>query len=282
MKVAVASGKGGTGKTILATSLALAWPGSALLDCDVEAPDAHLILRPAVDRDEVFTVPVPRVEEESCTHCGLCAELCRFHTLAVLPRRWMIFDELCHFCGGCAVVCPTGAIREVPHPLGRIVTGRRGGTAFVQGILNEGEVQTVPLIEAVIERAPGDGDVVIDCPPGASCPMLAAAGAADVVLLVTEPTPFGLHDLEAAVAAVRELGRPMGVVINRSDWGDGRVRRFCERASLPVLLEIPHRREIAEGYARAVPLVESAPDLVPALAGLRRDLRQLAEGRTAA
>ncbi len=275
MKVAVASGKGGTGKTIISTALALAWGRTALLDCDVEAPNAHLLIRPEITGREIVTRLVPRVEEELCTHCGLCAEFCRYHALAVLPKRWMVFDELCHSCGGCQIVCPTDAIVESSRPLGELVTGHRDELLFVQGILNNGETQPVPVIREVLGRSPEDRDVVIDSPPGASCSMLTVAAAADIVLLAAEPTPFGFHDLKMAVRAIRELGRPMAVVINRSDWGDGSVRRFCDDEHLPVLLEIPHLREVAEGYTRALPLTQSAPQLTPDLITLRAKLQAL-------
>ncbi len=275
MKVAVASGKGGTGKTLLATSLALGWSRTALLDCDVEAPNAHFLIRPEITARETITRPVPRVEEEMCTHCGLCAEFCRFHALAVLPKRWMVFDELCHSCGGCEIVCPTGAITQSDHILGELLTGHRGDIAFVQGRLANGETQPVPIIRSVLSRAPAGRDVIIDSPPGASCSMLTVAAAADIVLLVAEPTPFGLHDLKAAVRAIRALGRPMAVLVNRSDWGDDSVRRLCRDEALPLLLEIPHLREVAEGYTRAIPLIESVPRLAPDLAGLRAKLEAL-------
>jgi MinD superfamily P-loop ATPase len=262
------SGKGGTGKTILATSLALAWKEVGFVDCDVEGPDAHLLLQPQLTSWNEVTVPVPRIREDACTHCGECADFCRFHALAVLPDRCLVFDELCHACGGCRIVCPARAIDEVPRVVGRVAEGRAGDLPFVQGILNEGEARALPVIHAALRRAPAESDVILDGPPGASCPMLAVAEAADVVLLVAEPTPFGLHDLEAAAAAVRERGRPMAVAINRSDWGDGAVQRFCGEAGLPVVLEVPHLREVAEAYARGVTLIASAP-------ALRTPLREL-------
>jgi len=276
VKVAVASGKGGTGKTTVATSLALSWGDAALLDCDVEGPNAHLLLHPEIAASYEVTVPVPRVREELCAHCGECAGFCRYHSLAVLSRQWMVFDELCHSCGGCSLVCPTKAIFEFPRRIGRVIEGRRAEIPFVQGILDEGEAQAIPVIRAVLRRASDDRDVILDSPPGASCSMLAVAEASDVVLLVTEPTPFGLHDLEAAATAVSELGRPMAAVINRADWGDSRVRRFCAAKGIPVALEIPHLRKAAEGYARAQPLVESVPGLRDDFVALRDQLRALA------
>ncbi|HHQ49482.1 MAG TPA: (4Fe-4S)-binding protein [Acidobacteria bacterium] len=276
MRVAVASGKGGTGKTILATSLALSWEGSAFADCDVEAPNAHLLLRPDITSRRRVTVPVPRVREEDCLHCGECADFCRYNALAVLPEQWMVFDELCHSCGGCSIVCPTRAIDEVPRQVGTILEGRAGDIPFLQGVLDEGEAQAVPVIQDVLKALPRDVDVILDSPPGASCPMLAVAEAADVVLLVTEPTPFGLHDLEAAIRAVRQLDRPMAVLINRSDWGDGSVERICREHAIPILLEIPHSLHVARGYARGRPLVETIPSFRPSLEAIRTSLRRLA------
>ncbi len=281
MRVAVASGKGGTGKTTVATSLALAWGADALLDCDVEGPNAHLLLHPVIDERWPVTVPVPRVDEAACTLCGECADFCRYNALAVLPRRWMVFDQLCHSCGGCSLVCPMDALHEEPRPVGHLVLGHRGSIRFAQGILDEGEAQAVPVIREVLRQAPAGGVTVMDAPPGAACPMVTVAKAADVVLLVAEPTPFGRHDLEMALAAVSELGVPAGVVINRADWGAEAARALCEARGIPVLLEIPHMREVAEAYSNAVPLVEAAPELREDLLALRESLLRLAGGRAA-
>ncbi len=275
MRVAVASGKGGTGKTTIATSLALAWPGAAFADCDVEAPNAHLLLRPEITSRRTVTVPVPRVREADCLHCGDCADFCRYNALAVLPEQWIVFDELCHSCGGCSIVCPTKAIDEVPRPVGIVTAGRSGEIPFFQGILNEGEAQAVPVIQEVLAMLPRQGDVILDSPPGASCPMLAVAEASDVVLLVAEPTPFGLHDLQMAIRALRQLDKPMAVLINRSDWGDGSVQRICSEEGIPILLEIPHSLAVAQGYARALPLVQSDPSFRPALEAIRASLHEL-------
>lgn len=281
MRVAIASGKGGTGKTTIATSLALAWPGTALADCDVEAPNAHLLLRPEVIRRQRVTVLVPRTREMDCLHCGDCADFCRYNALAVLPSQWIVFDELCHSCGGCSIVCPEHAIDEVPRPIGTVLECRSGKIPFFQGILDEGEAHAVPVIQEVLARLPTTGDVILDSPPGASCPMLTVAGAADVVLLVVEPTPFGLHDLRMAIRALRQLEKPMAALINRSDWGDGSVRNLCAEEAIPVLLEIPHSLTVAKGYANALPLVEADPTLRPALEGLRAPLERLARETTA-
>ena len=279
MKVAVASGKGGTGKTTLATSLALAWAPTVFLDCDVEGPNADLLLKPDILSVADVGTLIPKLQEERCSYCGHCADFCRYHALAVVGEKWMLFPELCHSCGGCSLLCPTAALSEEARVVGKIRQGRSDGIEFFQGILAEGETQPVPVIDALIENCPVEGDVILDSPPGASCSMISVARASDVVVLVTEPTPFGIHDLEAAVQALRELELPMGVVINRSDWGDGGVHRFCDEEDIPVLLEIPHDRRVAEAYARSVSLLESMPEIGTKLLRLRSDLQALVEGR---
>lgn len=278
MRVTIASGKGGTGKTTIATSLALAWGNATLLDCDVEGPNAHLLLRPKIRETVEVSVPVPRLVSEACSYCGVCSDFCRYHALAVVPGKWMVFDQLCHSCGGCTLVCPTQAIHEVDRRIGEVRHGTSGKMKFVQGELDEGEAHAVPVIEAVLKAGDDGKDVIIDSPPGCSCPMIAAAEAADIVLLVTEPTPFGLHDLKMAVTALKEIDRPAGIVINRADWGAGEVGEYAESEGIPVVLEIPHLLEVAQGYARSRPLVESAPqfrqkmiDLRPVLASLFRE-----------
>ncbi|MEN8165758.1 MAG: ATP-binding protein, partial [Acidobacteriota bacterium] len=275
MKVAVASGKGGTGKTTVATSLALVWEETALLDCDVEGPNAHLLLHPEIDRSAEVTVPVPRLHEEHCSYCGVCADFCRSHALAVVPGKWMIFDQLCHACGGCSLVCPTRAIYEVDRRIGEVRFGHAGPIRFVQGELHEGEAHPIPVIEDVLKEAGDQGDVIIDSPPGTNCSMITAAEAADVVLLVTEPTPFGLHDLGLAVEALKAINRPAAILVNRADWGAGEVHEYAAREGIPVVLEIPHLLEVAEGYARSRPLVESAPEFRQKLSGLRSSLVRL-------
>jgi MinD superfamily P-loop ATPase len=281
MRVAVASGKGGTGKTTVATSLALVWDDVTLLDCDVEGPNAHLLLHPEIDRRAQVSVPVPRLHEEDCTYCGACADFCRSHALAVVPHKWMIFDGLCHACGGCRLVCPTRAIYEVDRRIGEVRFGHADSIVFVQGELDEGEAHPIPVIEDVLREVGTQGDTIIDSPPGTSCSMVTVAQAADMVLLVTEPTPFGLHDLEAAVGALKEINRPAAIVVNRADWGSGEVRQFAAREGIPVVLEIPHLLKVAEGYARSRPLVESAPELRQALQDLRSVLAGILQGRAA-
>jgi len=281
MRVAIASGKGGTGKTTIAVNLAcvLADSGQTVeyLDCDVEEPNGHIFLKPEITATEPVGIPVPVVDELKCTGCRKCAEVCQYHAIAVLKKP-LVFAELCHGCGGCTLVCPEGAIREENRMIGVVETGRAllrssrlrestarqagqaGGVAFVQGRLNVGEPMAPPLIRAVKRMAITDGVAIMDAPPGTSCPVVATVRDADYVLLVTEPTPFGLNDLRLAVEMIRQLGVPHGVVINRADSGDRRVREFCAAEKIPVLQEIPDDRRVAEAYSRGHMAVRVLPE----------------------
>ena len=266
MIIAVASGKGGTGKTTVATSLALALSAHVpifFLDADVEAPNAHLMLKPSLCFSQDAALPIPAINEALCTHCGVCAEVCQYQALAVTGQRVLVFPEMCHGCGSCALNCPSDAIREVPHAVGTLESGTTPeGIRFARGVLNVGEALAVPVIRqlrASHAALPGE-TIVIDVPPGTSCPVVEAVRGADFVILVTEPTPFGLHDLQLAHELTSELGLPAGVVINRDGIGDQRVDEFCAREGLPVLLRIPLDREIAAGIARGIPLVVLKPE----------------------
>lgn len=269
MIIAIASGKGGTGKTTVAVNLAVALERPVrLLDCDVEEPNCHVFLAPGVDSSEPVGVPVPVVDEARCTACGACAEICQYNAIVSLKTKPLVFPELCHGCGGCALVCPEGAITEEAREVGVIETGPAGEVAFVQGRLNVGEPMSPPLIRAVKRHVKPDAINLLDCPPGTACPMIAAVRGADVVLLVTEPTPFGLHDLGLAVETVRLLGLPLGVVVNRVGVGDDRVHRYCRAEGVPVLMEIPDDRRIAEAYSRGELAIDAVPDLRPAFVRL--------------
>jgi MinD superfamily P-loop ATPase len=261
MMIAIASGKGGTGKTTVAVNLALVLPAPVqLLDCDVEEPNCHLFLNPDMQRKESVGIPVPVVDPKRCDLCGECGRICEFNAIISLKTQPLVFPELCHGCGGCRMVCPQGAIREERRPIGEIQFGRRNGLRFIQGRLQIGQAMSPPLIRAVKKEADDTGVCIIDCPPGTTCPVVTAVRHTDYVVLVTEPTPFGLHDLKLAVETVRRLGPPCGVVINRSDSGDDRVVEYCRAEQIPVLLEIPEDRRIAVAYSRGIPAVEALPE----------------------
>ena len=286
MIISVASGKGGTGKTTVATNMAISMDGQCtLLDCDVEEPNVHLFLHPIIERSETVTTFIPEVDESLCTWCRKCAEICRFRAIAVVGKKVLVFPELCHSCGGCQVICPDQAIAEGSRELGVVEWGTGAGVPVIQGRIRVGEAMTPPLIRKVRAAADSHGTVIIDAPPGTSCPVIAAMRGVDFVLLVTEPTPFGLHDLELAVGAVRLLDIPCGLVINRADMGDDRVRQYARREDLPVLLEIPFDRRIAEIYSRGRMIVEEMPEWKEKFKGLFRQIEGLVEatprGRTA-
>ena len=277
MIISVASGKGGTGKTTIATNLALSLgAGAQLLDCDVEEPNAHLFIKPDIRQVVTVTTPVPEVDMQKCTLCGKCAEICQFKALVVLGRTLLPFVELCHSCGGCMRVCPEKAIRETGREMGVVEIGHRNGLEFLHGRLRVGEAMSPPLIREVRAYARPDRLTIIDAPPGTSCPVIASMRGADFVLLVTEPTPFGLHDLQLAVGALRILGIPCGLVINRADMGDDRVRRYAEKEALPILMEIPFDRRIAEAYSRGEMLVEVLPEWKARFGALYRRIQALA------
>lgn len=261
MIISIASGKGGTGKTTVATNLALSLDSQVrFLDCDVEEPNAHLFIKPKFDATEKVTTPVPEIDESKCTRCGKCAEICQFKAIVVIGETVLFFHELCHSCGGCMEVCPEDAIRETGRELGIIQQAQLNGLDFVHGRLRVGEAMAPPLIRKVRGFEKHDTLTIIDAPPGTSCPVIAAMKGADFILLVTEPTPFGLHDLKLAVGAVRVLNIPCGLVINRADIGDNSVREYAEQEGIPLLMEIPFDRKIAEAYSRGEILVEFAPE----------------------
>ncbi|MFC1913313.1 ATP-binding protein [Chloroflexota bacterium] len=262
MIVSVASGKGGTGKTLVATSLALSLKDSEevqLLDCDVEEPDDHIFLKPVITRGEAVCIQVPRVDETKCNCCGRCAEACAYHAIAVLPKQVLVFPELCHGCGACSYLCPEDAISEEPREIGTVESGQSDGIVFVQGRLAVGEAMAPPVIKKVKEQASNNGTVIIDAPPGTSCPVVESIKGSDFCILVTEPTPFGLNDLVLAVETVKELNVPCGVVINRSGTGDAGVEEYCHTEKIPILLTIPLDIDIARLYSRGITLVEGIP-----------------------
>ena len=286
MRITVASGKGGTGKTTIATSLAcsLAEDGQPplFLDADVEAPNAHLFLGPALEHLRDVAIPIPQVDDQRCSLCGKCAEVCQFHAIVLVGGKTLVFPQLCHGCGSCSLVCPENAVAEIPDVIGVLESGpARNGISFARGVLNVGEPMAVPIIRQLKKQAaPGSGRVVIvDAPPGTSCPVVESMRGADIVVLVTEPTPFGLHDLRLAVQVARELNLPAAVVINRDGSGDGRVDEFCQQEGLPIVMRVPFDRAIAEGIARGKTLQEIRPEFGPLLKELFARITQEVAGR---
>ena len=262
MIISIASGKGGTGKTTVAVNLALSLKNIQFLDCDVEEPNAHIFLKPRIESKNKATILVPEIDEVKCTYCGKCREVCAYHAIAVLPGSngkkgsVLVFPHLCHGCGACRLLCPQGAVKEVDREIGVIEIGAKGDMQFIHGRLNIGEAMSPPLIRQVKEYINATRTVIIDAPPGTSCPVITVVKGSDFCVLVTEPTPFGLNDLILAVEVLRKLQIPFGVVINRSDIGDGKVEAYCGNENIPVLMKIPFSREIAISYSKGIPIVE--------------------------
>ena len=262
MIIAVASGKGGTGKTTLALGLASVMLGEVqILDCDVEAPNCHLYLNADMESSEQVAIPVPVVDKDLCNGCGECERACRFRAIAVINKKPLVFPELCHGCGACQYVCPWRAIKESPRPIGIVESGSSGDIRLVTGRLTIGEPMAPPVIRAVKRHAADVMRTIIDCPPGTSCPMVTAVRGSDMAVLVTEPTPFGLNDLALAVETVRALAIPFGVAINRAGIGDDRVADYCRAERIPILAEIPDDRRVAETIARGGSPVENVPGM---------------------
>jgi len=277
MIISVASGKGGTGKTLVATSLAMALAGEhrvQLLDCDVEEPNDHIFIKPSIERRIDACIPVPVIDEEKCSHCGKCAEVCVYHALAVLDKLVMTFPQLCHGCGACSYLCPEKAITEEPRTIGVVEIGKADGIEFIQGVLNVGEAMAPPVIRQVKSHIRNDAVVVIDTSPGTSCPVVEAIRDSDFCLLVTEPTPFGKNDLELAVGVVRMLGIPCGVLINRSGKGDHLIEEYCRRENIPVLMKIPLDMEIARLYSKGIPLLSGKPEWKAPFLGLFAEIKR--------
>jgi MinD superfamily P-loop ATPase len=278
MRIAIASGKGGTGKTIVSTNLAVAAGRRGLsvayFDCDVEEPNGQLFLKAQIASSRVTGRLHPKVDSSKCTHCGLCGEICQFSAIVCIGDKVLVYPELCHACGGCALVCNSGAITEVLQEVGKVEVGMAGPVRFVQGTLRIGEAMSTPLIREV-KRELGDEDLaILDCPPGASCPVIESVRGADLVLLVTEPTPFGLNDLKLAVEMLDVLQLPLAVVINRAGTGDSKTNEYCLAKGIPLWSMIPDDRRIAESYSRGELVYETVPEFRMAIDDLLYRLLQ--------
>src|SRR4030042_4652404 len=273
MIISVASGKGGTGKTTIAVNLALALAKDKeknvqFLDCDVEEPNAHLFLKPVITNSESVKIPVPKIDDEKCNYCGKCAEVCVFNAIAVTKNKVLVFPGLCHGCGACRLFCPEKAISEEGREIGILEEGKAGSINFIHGRLNIGEPMAPPIIKKIKKKSKEDYSgnkdnaitnnhiTLIDAPPGTSCPVIESIKGSDYTILVTEPTPFGLHDLILAVEVLQKLKIPYGVVLNKCDIGDHKVEEYCKKNNIPLLLSIPLDREIAEAYSKGIPIVK--------------------------
>ena len=260
MVISIASGKGGTGKTTIAVNLALSIPNAQLLDCDVEEPNSHIFIKPEINGTISVPIPVPKIDKTKCNYCGRCKEVCEYNAIAVLKDSVLVFSELCHGCGACSYLCPQGAIKEVNRQIGIVEIGTKEDLQFGHGRLNIGEAMSPPLIRALKEYSNPAKTVIIDAPPGTSCPVIASIKESDFCILVTEPTPFGLNDLVLAVEVVRKLEIPFGVVINRSDLGNEKTDEYCANENIPILMRIPFKKEIASIYSKGETVVGSFPE----------------------
>ena len=281
MIYAIASGKGGTGKTTVTASLAALWGGPVTaVDLDVEEPNLHLFLKPDGLAGEPAYIEVPEIDEDKCTRCRACSQLCQFKAISVMGDMILTFPEMCHGCGGCMEICPEGAVAPGQRELGEILSGKAGTIDFLMGRLRIGEAMSPPLMRQVMARMPEamrQNDVLIDAPPGVSCPAVSAVSNADCIVLVTEPTPFGLHDFRLAVEAFSPMGKPMGAVINRAGIGHEEVQRFCRENDIPIWAEIPFDRAVAEAYSRGEVPGQAVAPLKGTFETLKRHMTEAAK-----
>jgi len=274
--VSIASGKGGTGKTSVAVNIAVSIGDAQLIDCDVEEPNAHLLLHPKIVSEEPVYTLVPSINEELCDHCGKCSTFCQYKAIFAVGEIILILQELCHGCGGCILICPKGAINEGKHKIGAIKRGHKDNLELIYGELEVGEPMATPLIRQLKRHIDKNKNVILDAPPGASCPVIETVKGVDYCILVTEPTPFGLHDLKIIVQVLEDMSIPFSVVINRAGIGDRKVYDYCREKNIPILLEIPYDRRIAELYSRGIPFSLEMTEYREKFRDLFNDVRRLA------
>lgn len=255
MYISVLSGKGGTGKTTVSTNLAvyLASKGYKVryLDFDVEEPNGFIFLKPKVMESIDVKVKVPSVDDNLCAGCGECARHCNFNALAVAKNKVIVFDKLCHSCGLCSIVCPTGAIHEIDRVVGKIEIGTTNNLEALRGILNIGEPMGIPIIKQLKKYVTDNYINIIDSPPGSSCSVVNSVEGSDYSILVTEPTKFGLHDLDIAVKVVKQMGIPFGIVINKSNTPDDLIiEEYCRKEKCEIIGKLPFLKEIAVKYSK--------------------------------
>ncbi len=260
MIISIASGKGGTGKTTIATNLALSLKNIQFLDCDVEEPNSNIFIKSLIKESEDVKVDVPKINEEKCNYCKKCADFCMYNAIAVVPSKVLVFPELCHSCGGCELVCPQDAITWDKKTIGKIEHGKYENIDFYQGILNIGEMQAIPVLKYLKKKIDRTKNVIIDAPPGTSCPVIETIIGSDYCILVTEPTPFGLHDLKLAVDVIKHLKIPFGVIVNRDGIGDDKVYSYCKKEKIPVIMKIPNNKKIAGLYSNGIAFANEMPD----------------------
>lgn len=274
--MSIASGKGGTGKTSVAVNIAVSIGDAQLIDCDVEEPNAHLLLHPKIVSEEPVYTLVPSINEELCDHCGKCSTFCQYKAIFAVGEIILILQELCHGCGGCILICPKGAINEGKHKIGAIKRGHKDNLELIYGELEVGEPMATPLIRQLKRHIDKNKNVILDAPPGASCPVIETVKGVDYCILVTEPTPFGLHDLKIIVQVLEDMSIPFSVVINRAGIGDRKVYDYCREKNIPILLEIPYDRRIAELYSRGIPFSLEMTEYREKFRDLFNDVRRLA------
>ena len=274
MKIVVASGKGGTGKTTIAVNIALSIDNAMLIDCDVEGPNSHIFFKEPMVKLRDVSIPAPVFDLEICTLCGKCADFCQYNAISIVGEKLLFFEELCHGCGGCKIICPVDAITERDHHIGIIEKGGNEKLVMYHGLLNIGEPFGVPIIKELKDYADNSKTTIIDSSPGTACPAVEAMRDSDYCILVTEPTPFGLHDLTLSVGVIREIGTPFGVVVNRDGIGDDRVEKYCKDENIPLLAKIPNDIGIAKLYSKGIPIVEGLPEYKALFTGIYDKIKE--------